>query len=269
MSKAFVGAEGKQIEQMWCWGMPYCIVRDFVETEIITFEEYGLLTKIYLMGNRGGPSWATNETLAEWWNKSKGHVSRSINKFIQLGLLRVQYIRKDTQVVRRYLWVIIQSPPNDDMMRNTASTPTHKQHQPLRTYAQENTINKNTINLPMPVPGPVGPSQAEELISKFSKNIFKFLNTTGTISKSDTPRRYRRAVEQILRYKLAGDVTRLRRTLQFYAQKPHTKYTPTVHSASDLRIKFLKIEAWVNKHWPPESEPTIEFEITSRRVIKE
>ena len=130
----------KQPDEMWCWGMPWCVVRDFVETRIITFEEYGLLTKIYLKGNRGGPCWAGNGHLAEWWKKSSAHVSRTINKFIKLGLVRAQYIRKDKQIVRRYLWVIIQSPPPDSTPQHTCRPSTYMQRTPS-TYMQRTPLH--------------------------------------------------------------------------------------------------------------------------------
>jgi len=112
-------------------------------------------------------------------------------------------------------------------------------------------------------------SDGEKFLKGAAKYLYSFFCTMRTVKhrRSDL-KSWEKRLQWLLLKDLAGDKDRLKHVIKVYATSAHDKYTPKVFSAFDFRAKFLKIEAWTNKHVPPKPKEEYDYEIVSSRVVR-
>lgn len=94
-------------EQNRGWFFPVVVVRMY-EKGHINAEEMMLLGKINALVDEKKGCWASNSYLSKWWGKTTQHVSRTIAKFEELGIIK-SYIKKiEKQGTRRTIWTCFQ-----------------------------------------------------------------------------------------------------------------------------------------------------------------
>lgn len=236
------------------WYFPKALLKLYND-RTLNAEDMMLLGKI----NALVPCFASNAYLAKWWGKDSRHVSRTIKRFIDLGLIRSE-VKVKAYGTHRTLFTTFQG---DDLVREgwtKMSRGVDKNVHPGRTkmsskYCSYTSYNSKEISK--------NPLRCAKAHSQAGVNglIFKESNTPLTkaaklcqtfnewriknrlhIGRSKPNKvKWERAANDLIE-RLEGNIPRIREVLSWYFENFKDPYTPNVLSMSSFCDKFDSIE---------------------------
>lgn len=222
-------------------------------------EEMMLLSKIHALCQRKNGCTASNGWLATWWDKKEWHVSTTLSKFREMGLLRVE----TTKGNRRHLFTSFPAAekhgegscdksPGAMCKTTRAHVVNHK-----GTDILEKTSKRTSTREAGAVPGESDFGLEEKDTTshpKASLFVQKFLHLatqnrwllgTKGFSKQGAPtprtaRQWRKAINELLQ---GASVAEVRDVMKWYFENWEGPFVPSCHTLPSFCDKFVKVRS--------------------------
>lgn len=232
------------------WFLPIAILR-FYDQGVLSESDAFLLGKINSLQDPIRGCYASNAWLGRWWRgRHLVNVSKAIRRLEDIGAIRVVFVGDGKQKQRR-IFVTFAGDELSRPLSKNAKTPLAK----TLSRDIEDKYNRTTL---------APSSEGERFLQKATNCLATYLHTKSIKLDNRQLRKAAKQLQWLLLKDLAGDRSRLKHVLQGYVKEYHDQYTPRVHSAYEFRQKFLKIEAWLNRHNPPPPKEEYKVEIIKR-----
>lgn len=232
------------------WYFPISLIRLF-EEGVINASELMLLGKINSLCDPKKGCWATNKWLAKWWGKNAHWVSRTINRFSELGLIKIKVRDRNKRVIKVKF--------NGDQFSGRGGHFTDQRRSlkrsgvvskvgGLHTYTNNINEGNNSRESEFASSPSIFPGDVEDpFLSKCSARLETFIRLSRKIHVRFKRHTWISEFRQLLKA-LNGNKQRLKRVLSIYLKEPHDEFTPQAECARSFRLKFARIERWTEEH---------------------
>lgn len=245
------------------WVFPYALIQLYKD-RTINAEDVFLLGIINALQDPEQGCYASNRWLGKWWKKHPVHVSRTLARFAELGLVRIKLDTTNKRRTIRHIWVTFQVdslPVTLNKNVKGVHNKNVKQYSNTSYYKKKNNCRVKDSLRSSTLHATDGFFDSGEAVDPFIKQsclkLEDYIRQSRRLNGRRVNQKKWHKEMTLLLQDIEGDKLRLQRVLKTYLTEPHTKFTPQAECAASFRAKFSRIEAWANEFDPPSEKPTI------------
>lgn len=241
------------------WYFPIALIKLY-EAGHVNDAELMLLGKINSLCHPEKGCWATNQYLAEWWERDSTWVSATITKFRKLGLVKLQI--EDGN--RRTIFVTFQG----DLPTEKTRSP-HRENSvapPRKLGGQQSNTNQYTNeSTGVGTPGafllhdePEDKTPEARLCRRFLKRVVE-KHRLHVGKKAPNMRQWKAAARQLLE-QFNNDYERIKATIDWYGVHFRDEWVITCHAMTTFAANFIRIQKAMRRDQKERGEPTGHYE---------